>query len=153
MLLQIGAKSTEHPRRSVTPTKLHSISIEITLRHGSYSGNLLLTSRTPSHKNFHGGLPLKRESYLWKKNIHKYIYNTNMTKYCAINLSARYRLNFKYSRDDTYVFSNNMFDLLQHMHFHWHYFVKVSSRWPATMWENWKMVFIKIALSQSICEW
>ena len=26
-----------------------------------------------------------------------------MTKYCAINLNARYRLNFKYSRDDTYV--------------------------------------------------
>ena len=27
-----------------------------------------------------------------------------MTKYCAINLNARYRLNFKYSRDDTHVF-------------------------------------------------
>ena len=26
-------------------------------------------------------------------------------KYCSINLNARYRLNFKYSRDDTYVFS------------------------------------------------
>ena len=37
------------------------------------------------------------------KNI--YIHNTNMTKYYAINLNARYRLNFKYSRDDTYVFS------------------------------------------------
>ena len=26
-----------------------------------------------------------------------------MTKYCTLNLNARYRLNFKYSRDGTYV--------------------------------------------------
>ena len=38
-----------------------------------------------------------------------------MTKYCAKNLNARYRLNFKYSRDNTYVFSKNMFDFLQDM--------------------------------------
>ena len=35
-----------------------------------------------------------------------------MTKYCAINLNARYRLNFKYSRDDTYVFGKNIFAFL-----------------------------------------
>ena len=29
-----------------------------------------------------------------------------MAKHCVINLNARYRLNFKYSRDDTYVFGN-----------------------------------------------
>ena len=28
-----------------------------------------------------------------------------MIKYCAINLNARYRLSFKYSRNNTYVFS------------------------------------------------
>ena len=32
-----------------------------------------------------------------------------MMKYCAINLNAGYRLNFKYSRDDTNVFSKNFF--------------------------------------------
>ena len=31
-------------------------------------------------------------------------------EYCAINLNARYRLKFKCSRDDTYVFRKNMFD-------------------------------------------
>ena len=41
-----------------------------------------------------------------------------MIKYCAINLNARYRLNFKYSRDDTFVFSKNTFDFLQHMYLH-----------------------------------
>ena len=35
-----------------------------------------------------------------------------MTKCCAINLNARYRLIFKYSRDDTCVFSKNSFDFL-----------------------------------------
>ena len=29
----------------------------------------------------------------------------NMMKYCAINLNASYRLGFKYSRDNTFVFS------------------------------------------------
>ena len=43
----------------------------------------------------------------------KEAYNTNMMKYFAINLNARYRLTFKYSRDDTYNFSK-MFDFLQH---------------------------------------
>ena len=33
-----------------------------------------------------------------------YIHNTNMMKYCAINLNERYRLSFKYSRDNTCVF-------------------------------------------------
>ena len=48
-----------------------------------------------------------------------YIYNTNLTKYWAINLNARYRLNFKYWRDDTYVFSKNKkFDFMQHMYLH-----------------------------------
>ena len=28
-----------------------------------------------------------------------------MMKHCAINLNERYRLSFKYSRDNTYVFS------------------------------------------------
>ena len=36
-----------------------------------------------------------------EKNI--YVHNTNTVKYCAINLNARHRLNFKYSRDNTYV--------------------------------------------------
>ena len=30
-----------------------------------------------------------------------------MMKYCAINLNERYRLSFKYSRDNTYVFDKN----------------------------------------------
>ena len=47
----------------------------------------------------------------WKENriyekIYIYIHNTNMMKYCAVNLNASYRLSFKYSRDNTYVFSN-----------------------------------------------
>ena len=29
-----------------------------------------------------------------------------MMKYGAVNLNASYRLSFKYSRDNTYVFSN-----------------------------------------------
>ena len=39
-----------------------------------------------------------------------------MMKYCAVNLNARYRLNFKHSRDDTYVFSKKLFDFLQHLY-------------------------------------
>ena len=39
-----------------------------------------------------------------------------MMKYCAINLNARYRLGFRYSRDNTYLFSKkqkiNMFDVI-----------------------------------------
>ena len=41
-----------------------------------------------------------------------------MTKYCVINLNARYRLNFQYSRDDTYVLIKTMFDFLEHMYLH-----------------------------------
>ena len=39
--------------------------------------------------------------------MYKYVHNTNMMKYCAIKLGERerYRLSFKYSRDNTYVFS------------------------------------------------
>ena len=52
-------------------------------------------------------LPLVRrpmEGCFWKENrIYEniYIHNTNMTKYCAINLNARYKLNFKHSRNET----------------------------------------------------
>ena len=81
-----------------------------------------------------------------------YIHNTNMMKYCAINLNERYRLSFKYSRDNTYVFSKNIIDFLQHMYLHWHYFIKNSSRWSVKMWKNWKMVFIEIDWSQRIRE-
>ena len=48
-------------------------------------------------------------------SLYIYIYiqtYTNMTKYCASNCKIRYNLNFKYSRNDTYVFSKNMFDFL-----------------------------------------
>ena len=62
--LKIRSKFTEHPRQSVTLTKLHNNSIEITLRLGSYLANSPLTSRKLSHKKFHGGLLLKKESYL-----------------------------------------------------------------------------------------
>ena len=41
-----------------------------------------------------------------------------MTKYCAINLNAGYRANFKYSRDDTYVISKNIFGYTHHMYLH-----------------------------------
>ena len=41
-----------------------------------------------------------------------------MMKYCAINLNERYRLSFKYSRDNTYVFSKNIIDFLQYMYLH-----------------------------------
>ena len=32
-----------------------------------------------------------------------------MTKHCAINLNVGYMLNFKYSRDCTYIFSKTIF--------------------------------------------
>ena len=41
-----------------------------------------------------------------------------MMKYCAINVNARYRLSFKYPRDDTYVFSKKIIDFIQHMYLH-----------------------------------
>ena len=41
-----------------------------------------------------------------------------MTKYCAINLNARYRLGFQYSRDGTYVFSKKLIDFIQNMYLH-----------------------------------
>ena len=85
----------------------------------------------------------------WKENG---IYEKKQYRY-IINLNARYRLNFKYSWDDKYVLvKGKMFDFIQHMHLHWNYFIKGSSRWSAKMWENWKMVFIKVDWSQSICE-
>ena len=79
----------------------------------------------------------------WKENriyerIYIYIHNTNMMKYCAINLTERYRFSFKYSRDNAYVSSKNIIDFLQHMYLHWHYFIKNSSRWSLKMWKNWK---------------
>ena len=40
-----------------------------------------------------------------------------MTNYFAINLNARHRLTFKYSRDDTYKISK-IFDFLQHIYLH-----------------------------------
>ena len=64
-----------------------------------------LCKRTSSKKTY-GGLPLKGESYLW---IYIYIYNTNITKYSTINLNARYRLNFKHSRDDNTFLVKRMF--------------------------------------------
>ena len=145
--LKIRSKFTEYPRQSVSPTTLHSGSIEITFRHGSYSANSQLTDRTLSHKKIHGVLLLKRESFLW---IYIYIY---MKKCHAKNQNARYRLKFKYSRDDSYDFSKNMFDTLHHMYFYWLYFVKNSSRWSVTIWKNWKMLFIEINCLQSIREW
>ena len=58
-------KFTEHPRRSMTSTKLHSNSIEIAPLQGNHSTNSPLTfSKT------HEGLLLKRESYLRKKFIY-----------------------------------------------------------------------------------
>ena len=44
--------------------------------------------------------------------------NTNMSKYCEINLNARYRLNFKYPRDDRYVLVKKIIDFIQHMSWH-----------------------------------
>ena len=41
-----------------------------------------------------------------------------MTKYCAINQNAGYRLNFKYSGDDKHIFSKNIFGYIQHMYSH-----------------------------------
>ena len=121
----------------MTPTEFYSNSVEITLRHGNHSANSPLTFSKKTDE----GLLLKRESYLWK-NIYIYIYiyihNTNMMKYCAINLNERYRFSFKYSRDNSYVFSRNIIDFLQHMYLHWHYFIKNSSRWSLKMWKNWK---------------
>ena len=38
-----------------------------------------------------------------------YIYNKNMTKHCVINLNVGYTLNFKYSRDCTYILSKTIF--------------------------------------------
>ena len=58
--LKIHSKFTEHSRQSVTPTKLHSNSIEITLRHGNHSANSPLTFSKKTDE----GLLLKRESYL-----------------------------------------------------------------------------------------
>ena len=49
----------EHPCRSVISTKSLCIFIEITLRHGSSSVNLLSISRTPFPKNNFGKLPLE----------------------------------------------------------------------------------------------
>ena len=46
--------------------------------------------------------------YIFKRRIYQknvQIHNMNMKKYCAINLNARYRLSFKYSRDDVDAFS------------------------------------------------
>ena len=40
--LKVQSKFTEHPCRSVTPTKLHSSSIEITLPHGNHSANTVV---------------------------------------------------------------------------------------------------------------
>ena len=63
-----------------------------------------------------------------------------MMKHCAINLNERYRLSFKYSRDNTYVFSKKkIIDFIQHMYLHWHYLFKNSSRWCATLWKKKKM--------------
>ena len=112
------------PTPKFDPNKTHSISIEITFQHGSYSTNSPPTSRTLSHKNFHGELLLKRESDLWKN-----VYNTNMTKHCTINLNASYRIKFGIFKDDTRVFSKNMLDFLHHMYLLWHYFIKSSSRY------------------------
>ena len=77
--------------------------------------------RTLSHKKTHGGLLLKgfmkKDEYIYEYEYeYIYIHNKNMTKYRAINLNAGYRLSLKYSRADTYVFSKNIFDFLQHMY-------------------------------------
>ena len=121
------------------------------------------TETTPQTRRL---LSVKRptKDCFWKENriyekkkkityIYIYIHNTNMMKHCAINLNERYRLSFKYSRDNTYVFSKKkIIDFIQHMYLHWHYLIKNSSRWCVKMSKNWKMVSIEIDWSQRIRE-
>ena len=47
-------------------------------------------------------MPLQKTNFCFP--TYYILYNTNMTKHCAVNLNARYRLNFKYLRVETYVF-------------------------------------------------
>ena len=85
--------------------------------------------------------------YIFKRRIYQknvQIHNMNMKKYCAKNLNARYRLSFKYSRDDVDAFSWTKFDFIQHMYLHWHYFINNSSKWSVKTWRNWKIVIIEI---------
>ena len=67
--------------------------------------------------------------------IYIYIY---IYKFCAINLNARYSLNFKHSKDDRYVFSKKIFDFLQYIYLHWDYFIKNCSKWSVKMWQKLK---------------
>ena len=64
----------------------------------------------------------------WKKN-RIYEKNTNITKYCAIKLNERYRLSFKYSRDNTYVFSKK----------NWFYTAYVFAL-TLLYWEQYQMI-------------
>ena len=69
------------------------------------------------------------------------------------------KVSFKYTRDNTYVFSKKIMittDFIQHMHFHWYYFIKNSSRWSVKMQKKkkkWKLVFINIDWSQRIWQY
>ena len=75
----------EHPRQSVTSRKVHSNFIEITLRHRSYTANVLQI--LPEH------FPIRKsmDDCFWSENhIYEKIYNKNMMKYCAINLNTGY---------------------------------------------------------------
>ena len=64
----------EHPWRSAISIKLKSNFIEIALRHGCCSVNLLHIFRTPFPKNTSGGLFLEFQEYYSGYNVHLYSY-------------------------------------------------------------------------------
>ena len=69
-VLKVCSKFTEeHPCRSVILIKLQSNFIEIALRHGCFSVNLLHIFTTPFPKNTTAGLLLIIATLIWLKNL------------------------------------------------------------------------------------
>ena len=64
---------------------------------------------------------------VFMKNIYN-MYNIKYDKILCNKSKCKIQVQFKYSRDDTYIFSKQMFDFLQHMYLHSYYFKKNSSR-------------------------